>query len=223
MGKSKLLILNGSPRKKGTSFSFGRTLAMIAEEYGSEAEIKNIIDYFDNKDNIEDLGRLIAGADIIALTAPLYADTLPYIDIWLMERLVLECGEVLKGKSFFAIGQCGFPDITRIEPFLDSCRLFAAVTGMRWLGGLAYGGGAIINGTLLEDYGGRGKKIIAGFRLAMEAVLKGDNIPAKAQEIMTLKFPKIVLLLLAAHLNRNSRKQAKENGNVDFSRKVYLE
>lgn len=94
---------------------------------------------------------------------------------------------------------------------------------MKWLGGLAYGGGAIINGTYLEDYGGRGKKIITGFKLAVQAVLKGDIIPAKAQEIITLKFPKIIFLVLAAYLNRNARKQARENGNVDFARKVYLQ
>lgn len=220
---SKLLIFNGSPRKKGTSYSFARTIRTIVQGSGSDAEIKHIIDYFDGKESLDALRRELAECDVIVLTAPLYVDALPYPAIWFMEKLAQEYSGELKGKSFFAVGQCGFPDITRIEPLLDSCRIFAAETGMKWLGGLAYGGGAIINGTFLEDFRGRGKKITAGFELAIHAVLEGGLIPAKAQETITLKLPKIILPLLAAYLNRNSRKQARENGNVDFARKVYIE
>lgn len=81
----------------------------------------------------------------IAMITPLYADTLPYVDIWFLEKLMSKCANELRGKSLFAIGQCGFPDITRIDP------------------------------------------------------------------------------PLATFLNNNARKQAHENGNVDFKKKVYLE
>jgi len=51
-------------------------------------------------------------------------------------------------------GACGFPDITRIEPLLNCCRLFAEETEMRWLGGLAFGGGPLINGAFIPALGG---------------------------------------------------------------------
>jgi len=40
-------------------------------------------------------------------------------------------------------GACGFPDITRIEPLLNCCRLFAEETEMRWLGGPCLRRGAV--------------------------------------------------------------------------------
>jgi len=169
------------------------------------------------------LRELISQNDIIAMIAPLYSDTLPCFDIWLLEKLADECGNDLKGKSFFAVGQCGFPDITRIEPLLDSCRLFAGETGMNWLGGLAYGGGAMLNGALLEELGKKGENITLGFKLALQEILQDKKIPSKSQELITIKIPKLLYRPLAAYLNNNARKQAREAGNVDYARKIYLE
>ncbi|HWQ29419.1 MAG TPA: NAD(P)H-dependent oxidoreductase [Negativicutes bacterium] len=86
MDKKKLLLINGSPRKKGTSASFARTIKILAESNGSQADIIHIIDYFDGREDIDSLKELIEQADIIAVSAPLYADTLPYADIWFLER-----------------------------------------------------------------------------------------------------------------------------------------
>jgi len=219
----RLLLLNGSSRKNGTSFSFARTLKMLAENSGNTAEIIHVIDYFDGKEKLENLKDLILKSDIIAMVAPLYADTLPYFDIWLLEKLAGECGNELSGRSFFAVGQCGFPDITRIEPMLDTCRFFAGETGMKWLGGLAYGGGAILNGAFLENLGKKGEKITLGFKLALQDVLRGEKISSRSQELITVKIPGILYRPLAAFLNSNTRKLARKSGNADFAKKVYLE
>lgn len=223
MSAKRLLLLNGSPRKKGTSYSFSRTIKILAETSGNMTDIVHIIDYFDGREDFVGLKAKLSQSDVIAVIAPLYADTLPYPAIWFLEKLSGEYGGELSGKGFFAIGQCGFPDITRLQPLLDSCRLFAGESGMNWLGGLAYGGGAIINGTLLEELGKKGEKITSGFRLALDNILKGEKIDSAAQELITLKIPKPVLWPLAAFLNNNARKLAKQHGNVDYKRKVYLE
>lgn len=223
MNSKKLLLINGSPRKKGTSYSFSRTLKMLAEDLGSKAEIIHVIDYFDSREDFESLKALLRESDIIAIVAPLYADTLSYPDIWFLEKLADEFCSGLKGKDLFAIGQCGFPDSTRIEPMLNSCRLFAQETGMNWLGGLAYGGGAILNGAFFEDLGRKGEKIISGLKLAMDNILIGEKISSEAQEIITLRIPKLLYRPLAVYLNNNAKKQARLNGNVDYTRKVYLE
>jgi hypothetical protein len=218
---SRLLLLNGSPRKKKTSYSFSRTFKMLSEDMGHEAEILNMIDYFKSQ-NIDNLLENITCSDIIALVAPLYADTLPYPDIWLLEKLYNEHREIFKGKSFFSVGQCGFPDVTRIEPLTNTCRHFAQETDMKWLGSLAYGGGAILNGALLEELGKKGKKIIAAFKLALQNVYSGEMIPTEAQDMITLKIPRIMFRPLAAFLNKSSRKLAKEHG-TDLVRKYYLQ
>ncbi len=223
MSGKKLLLLNGSPRKDGTSYSFARTMKLIAQGWGNKAEIIHVIDYFDGKETIEHLKELITQSDIVAMSAPLYADTLPYHDIWFLEKLAAECAKELKGKDFFAVGQCGFPDITRIEPLTDACRFFAEDTGMNWLGGLAYGGGPMINGALMEDIGKKGEKITSGFRLALENVFKGEKISIDAQNRITMNVPKIMYWPLVLLMNQMTKKQARQNGNVDYKKKVYLE
>ncbi|HYF84728.1 MAG TPA: NAD(P)H-dependent oxidoreductase [Clostridia bacterium] len=223
MSGKKLLLLNGSPRKSGTSYSFARTMKQLAESFGNDVEIIHAIDYFDGKEKIEHLSQLIAQNDIIAMSAPVYADFLPYHDIWLLEKLTEECAKELKGKAFFAVGQCGFPDITRIEPLIDACRFFAEDTGMNWLGGLAYGGGPMINGALLEDIGKKGEKITSGFRLALENVFKGEKISIDAQKCITMDIPPIMYWPLVIFMNQMTKKQAREAGNVDYTKKVYLE
>jgi len=223
MSVKKLLLINGSPRKKGTSYSFARTMKQLAESMGNEAEIIHVIDYFDGKERVEHLRELMIQSDIVAMAAPLYADTLPYPDIWLMEKLIGICNDELKGKAFFAVGQCGFPDITRIEPLLAACRFFAEDAGMKWLGGLAYGGGPMINGALMEELGKKGEKITSGFKLALESIFRGEEIPSGAQELITMKIPKILYRPLVLMMNQRANKLAKASGNLDFKRKVYLE
>lgn len=223
MTGKRMVIFNGSPRKNGTSYSFARTIKMLAEDRGSTAQIIHVIEYLDKHKDFDDLKTIICKSDIISLVAPLYVDTLPYPDIWFFEKLCSEFKNELKGKSFFAIGQCGFPDITRCQPLLESCRCFAEATGMKWLGGLAYGGGARLDGAFLENLGKSGEKIISAFRLVVEDVVKGEKISSKSQELMTVRIPKILYRPLAAYLNHMARKNARRYGVTDLSEKVYLE
>lgn len=221
MAKKRLLLLNGSPRRRGTSFSFARTLKMLTEEFGHSAEILHVMDYFDGQEDLAQLKRALAGSDIAALVAPVYVDTLPYPDIWLFEQL--RSAEEVRGKAFFAIGQSGFPDITVCQPLLGSCRCFAEAAGMKWRGGLAYGGGAILDGAYLEDLGKKGQKITSAFELALEDVLAGRNISAQAQELLTIRIPRWLYRPLAAFLNYQARKTARRHGVTDIARRFYLE
>lgn len=223
MGVKRLVIFSGSPRKKGTSYSFARTIKIIAEDDGNKAEIVHIIEYFDGTKEFDILKSIISKSDIICLTTPLYVDTLPYPVIWFFEKLSTEMNNELHGKSFFAIGQCGFPDVTLLQPLLGSCRCFAEATEMNWLGGLGYGGGAIIDGALLENLGGKGKKITSAFKLALGNVMQGKTISSKAQDLLTVKIPKIFYRPLAAFLNHKTKKIALKYGVTDLERKIYLE
>lgn len=217
----KLLIINGSIRRKKTSYSFGRTMKMLAEQNGSTAEIIHIYDFFERKSDIALAAEKINQSDAVALIAPLYVDTLPYPNIWFLEQLYAKHKEKLAGKRFFAVGQCGFPDVTRMEPMLNTCRLFANASGMSWIGGLGYGGGAMLDGKHLEDLGKNGEKITAGLKLAVACALGKDTIPQEAQSLLTLKIPKILFRPLAAFLNRASVKKAREYG-TDVRSKPYL-
>jgi len=223
MGQKRLLILNGSPRKNKTSFSFARTIKSLSEDLGNSAEVIHIIDYFDGKENFEGLGEIIGESDVIGLVAPLYVDTLPYPNIWFFEKLSNELRKELYGKSFFAIGQCGFPDTSLCEPLLDTCEFFAKTTEMKWLGGLGYGGGAILDGALLEELGKKGRKITLAFKIALGDVFEGREISSQPQKLLKVKIPKILYRPLAAFLNYNAKKTARKYGITDLTKKVYLE
>ena len=222
MDNKRLLILNGSTRKKGTSFSFGRTLEAISTELGHEAEIAHVYDYYDGKASIDSLLKSIQNNDIICMVAPLYVDTLPAPDIWLLEKLRDDHLDLLEGKGFMAIGQSGFPDIKKCQPLIATCMYFAKECHMEWLGGLAYGGGAMLDGAPLETLGKKGKKITKGFRVALEAVFANKSIPKKSQDLITVKMPKLFYRPLAALMNKLAYKKAKENGISDLRIKTYL-
>ena len=223
MNKKSLVIFNGSPRKNGTSYSFALTIKKLAGDEGNTAEIIHIIEYFDGKKDFDNLKAIISQSDIIGLVTPLYVDALPYPVIWFLEKLSFELKQELSGKSFFAVSQSGFPDIRLFKPLLGSCRCFAEAVGMNWLGGLGYGGGAIIDGALMENLGKKGRKITSGFKLALEDIIQGRKISSKAQDLLTLKIPTFLFRPLAAYLNHMARSTARKEGVKDIKRKVYLE
>ncbi|SET16918.1 Multimeric flavodoxin WrbA [Natronincola peptidivorans] len=225
MSEKRLLLINGSPRRGGTSYSFARTLKKLTENVGNTAEIIHIIDYYDEKESFEELESKLQQSDIIAVVTPLYVDTLTYPNIWFFERLSDEYKTQLKGKRFFAIAQSGFLDIKLSEPLLNSCKFFAEETGMKWLGGLAHGGGAIINGEKVENLGRKGKKISMAFKLALENILQDKMVPSRSQELLTIKISKIFYPLLAAFMNHMTKRNLRKH-NIsfeEFTKKVYLD
>lgn len=217
---NRLLLLNGSPRKQGTSVAFATTLAAQAAAAGCTAEIRHVYDYYDGRSALESLQDLIAGADVIGLIAPLYYDTLPGADVWLLEQLQ---GAPLAGKGFFVVGQGAYPFWRLCQPLIGAGRCFAEATGMRWLGGLGYGGGVLIDGRPLDQYGRLGRRIIEALRLALADVLQGRPIGPKPQELLTISIPRILFRPLAAALNFRIWSTARRLGVKDFARKVYLE
>lgn len=225
MSNKKILIFNGSPRKKGTSYSFARTIKSLAEEDGNTAEIIHIIEYLEEGKSFEDLKKIILESNIIGISSPLYVDSLPHPVIWFFEELSKHCKEELKGKSFFAVGQCAFPYAELVNTLLGSCRCFAEVAEMKYLGGLAYGGGVMINGELLENLGKKGKKMIEAFKCALKDILDDKSISKDGQEMLALKFPRILATPMALFLNHKIKVNGKKNGLtvLDMKRKAYLE
>lgn len=222
MTKQKVILLNGSPRKSKTSYSFALTIQRLVEQAGHQAEIVHIIDYYDRREDLAKLRLALATSDLIGLVSPLYFDAAPAPVIWVLEQLSDTMSTELAGKKFFAVGQCGFPDVTLLQPLLNSARLFAQAVGLHWLGGLAYGGGAIIDGALLENLGKKGQRITSGFQLAVAAALVGQQLPVKAQQLLTVKIPRLAYPLLAAYLNSAARKTARSQGILDLKDPVYL-
>jgi len=223
MGNNQFTLLVGSPRKKGTSFSFARTIQQLSAARGMQSDILFIIDYYDGKENIAGLKDILEKSDIIGLVTPMYVDTLPAPVIWFLEKLSAGFKNELKDKRFFTISQCGFPDITLLQPPLESCRFFARASGMKWLGGLGYGGGAIINGVFMEDLGKKGKTITTGFKMAVEDIIADKQVRPEVQDVLDIKVPKIAFGPMAFFLNYRTRKLAEKHGVKKLKGKILLE
>lgn len=219
----RFLLINGSPRRNGTSASFARTMKSLLEENGRHVEIVNVMDFFSQKKSNNELRSLIDGSGTIGLITPMYVDFLPYPDIRLLEMLHDDFFKGLEGKNFFAICQFGFPDVELGKPLIESCRIFAKSVYMKWLGGLSYGGGAIIDGKNLEDIGKSGRKIISGLRIACERIMIEEEIPFLVQKAITVRIPRILYRPLAVFLNHRTRKNAKEKGVKDLCARPYLD
>lgn len=215
-----VLLLNGSPRKQGTSFGFASAIQSLAIAAGCTAEIQHVYDYYDGKRSLDTLRALIAGADVIGLVAPLYYDTLPGADVWLFEQLQTA---PLAGKDFFVVGQGAYPFWTLCQPLIGACRCFAEATGMRWLGGLGYGGGVLIDGRPLSELGPKGEKLTEAFGLALTDILRGQPIGPGPQELLTINVPKILFRPFAWAMNFRIWSTARRLGVKNFARKVYLE
>ncbi len=222
MNKRKMLLINGSPRKKGTSHAILAALQQLAEEKGLEAEAVHAIDFLDGKADMGSLRPVIRESAALCLSAPLYFDALPYPAIWFLERMQEAYPNELKGKALFAISQGGFPDDTLHKPPLEQCRIFAIQNGMNWCGGLAHGGGAIINGTPLSKLGKKGKRMAAGLRMALDAASSGKQMPEEAKKLFSNRVPRWLLPLLGMLLNQMARNTAKKTGS-DYLCKPYLD
>jgi hypothetical protein len=57
----------------------------------------------------------------------------------------------------------------------------------------------------------------------LEDIFKDRQISSGAQDLLTLKIPKILYRPLAAFLNHKARITARKYGIADLERKVYLE
>ncbi|WP_283408973.1 NAD(P)H-dependent oxidoreductase [Anoxynatronum buryatiense] len=216
------LFINGSPRREGTSQSFIDTMKQLVEEGGHDTALLQAQPFARGKTPFSVMEEALTACDVLVLSAPLYADTLPCTNQWLLEKLADEKRHLLEGKYFFAVAQCGFPDGSRLAPMLNTCRIFAEETGMTWLGGLAFGGGPLINGAGLETLGKKGGQYIQGFRLAVDALLNRQPVPAESQKLLTVNIPKIMHRPMIWYLNHRVKKEARQQGTVDVNARPYL-
>lgn len=208
----KMILLNGSPRRKKTSFRFSQAIQNQAKLRGVETEIYHIIDAFESSEQLDKMIGKMEGADYLGLVTPLYVDYLPYPVLWFMEESIKREIRVKSGAKFFAIAQCGFPDVRLLDPILGACEIFAKKMKREWAGGIGYGGGAILDGIPMEDLGKKGEVITHAFSMMVEDLINDQKIREDVQTEMTVEIPRLLYRPLAFYLNHRSKQIARENG-----------
>lgn len=193
------------------------------EDKGHSALIINLIDFFEEKIPFENLLQEMHASDTTGLIISCYVNTVPYPSIWCLEKIAEMTGRELKGKRLFAFAHGGMPYNDVHEPCLSVCECFAEQSGMIWLGGVIRGLTPFINGKPLEQTGGTGKKIIKAINLMIDDIVQEKRISARAQEIININIPGIIISPLVFLLNLMGKKDRKSRGIVNFDRKPYLE
>lgn len=161
----------------------------------------------------------VDAADLVTLAFPLYVDCLPAPVMEAMERITAHRQErqPLRHALFTAIANCGFPEAHHCFTALAICEMFCRHARLAWAGGLALGGGQMLNGVPLVKGGGQTVRIRQSLDLAAAALASGRTIPVAAHELMARPvIPHRVYRLLGA---LGWIRAAKDNGALRMLRR----
>jgi hypothetical protein len=183
----RALLLVGSARPRGTGNSevLGTYLLARLGEGGMDGEVHHV-SHYQRPERERALFEAVDAADLFILSTPLYVDSLPYLVTGCFERLAAHRARVQGGTDprFFAMVNCGFPELEHTRTALEICRVFARQAGFESAGGLGLGGGEALAGKPLESLGGMVRHVRRGLDLAAEALLDGQPVPEEAQALL---------------------------------------
>ena len=217
----KMLVLNGSPRREKTSYRFAQAIEKQAASRGVEVEINHILDVYHSPKKLAEVIKKMENSDYLGLVTPLYVDYLPYPVLWFMEECIKQDINVKAGATFFAVAQCGFPDVRLLNPILGACEIFAKKMKRKWAGGIGYGGGAILDGIPMEKLGKKGEKIVHAFSMMVEDILNDQAFRDEIYSEMRVQVPRLLYRPLAFYLNTRSKRIARKNGVHDLRAQPY--
>ncbi len=207
------LLLCGSPHGwTGNSAAIGQYLLERLRE--KEIMLDSIWLYksLQSDSEWEKLCQAYEAADLVLLTAPLYVDSLPAPVIEVLERLHKQYDNHVfaQRRTLAALINSGFPEAKHNLTALAIYRQFARQSGLDWAGGLAIGGGGMVNGQKLRDLGGRVRYIMQALDAASAALVQGKPIPPEAQQRAgKMPVPTFVYRFFA---NRGFRLEVKRRG-----------
>ncbi|NNJ13310.1 NAD(P)H dehydrogenase [Chloroflexales bacterium ZM16-3] len=207
----RAVLLVGSPRTaKSTSFALGGYLLEQLAGRGVETQTIQLYTTLSSPVKRQALFAALDSADLIVLAFPLYVDSLPAPVTAALEMIAAERAGKRSTQRFVAITNCGFPEAHHCDSALAVCKRFADQAGLTWAGGLALGGGGMINGTPLAQMGGRARYGRKALDMAAVALASGQAIPREAVDLMAKPNIPAWLYLLVAGLSW--RQQAKPYG-----------
>ncbi len=203
----KVLLLNASPRPKGTS----ARLADMAQEYlnghGQSAEVWQLYAHLNRP------GRLleaVSQADALVICGPCYINTYPADTVAFLE-LLAEHPELLHGQDLYGIIQGGMPYPHTHECGLQLLELFAQSCPVQYKGGFVMGMGALLNGKPIHTLP-HGKRVLAQLELFFGHVERGEVSPQRVYEAAQFRLPAVIWWLMARNMNRVINKDLRKRG-----------
>jgi multimeric flavodoxin WrbA len=199
---SKILIINGSPRKEGTSKMFCK---ICADFLGGD-----ICKLYADIDSVEWLMPKIDEAETIILAGPCYIDTYPAHVIYLLEKIA-EHPQICHGQKVYGIINGGMPYVHTHESGIRMLKLFCQDCNMQYQGGFVMGLGPLLDGKPLKNHI-YAKKLVPAFDEFLEHIKKGEKSPDKLFYNAEMKIPSIIARFLTYSMNKKIDKNLKQYG-----------
>jgi multimeric flavodoxin WrbA len=193
----KYLLVNMSPRPKGTSARLLNMCADSLEKLGHFVERVNLYPALKNPDA---LYASVGGADGIVLSGPCYINTYPADVTAFLEGLAAH-PEALHGQSLYGIIQGGMPYAHTHESGLNMLQLFARKCGLNYLGGFVMGMGAMLDGGSVDKLF-NAKKVKRQLNAFFEHVGRNEASPRKLYLDAQLRLPAFAARFLAMFANK---------------------
>ncbi len=180
----KVLLLVGSPKgERSVSNNIASYILDKFNENGVEAEKIFIVKEVRTEKTLNELILQSIDADVLILISPLYVDSIPAINIKVLEEFYkVKNDSFSKKQRFMVIFNCGFPEPHHNDLAVDICKKFASDTGLEWMGGITVGMGASLEGKSLESFR-LAKNLCTGLNMSVNALLKGETVPHEAIDI----------------------------------------
>ncbi len=203
----QFLLINLSPRKKGTS----AMLTSRCREYlESRGHFVTLMELYTNLNHLEEIVEAAAKADTVLFCGPSYINTYP-ADVYALLKELYARRAALHRQKIYGMIQGGMPYPHTHENGLKALELFAKQTGLSYMGGFVMGMGAMLNGQPLEKLL-NAKKVIPQLNLFFSHVEKGEESPRQVYLDSQLRLPGLAWRLMARMANRMIDKDLKKHG-----------
>ena len=134
-----ILILNASPKSKGSASAFYSSLLRL---FLTGCDVK--VNLLRGARDCEKAFELLPWADAVVISAPVYVDAAPAHVAAFLEQAEQLCHDKLCHFKLYAISNCGFIEGHQNELHLRIYEAWCQRTGVCWGGGLGIGGGVIL-------------------------------------------------------------------------------
>lgn len=181
------VLLIGSARPKGSSTSELLANRMLSGLVEAGVATKTVY-----ANQFIKAGRLaeqalndMLAADLLVVSTPIYVDGLPYLVVSALEQLTARLhGQPHALGCVTGILNCGYPEAIHNRIAMRMLRNFAHQAQLRWVGGLALGGGEILQSRARAAAGLVARDAFRALTLAADALASGDVVSDEAIRLM---------------------------------------
>ncbi|MDR2957721.1 MAG: NAD(P)H-dependent oxidoreductase [Coriobacteriales bacterium] len=193
---SNIVVINTSPRKRGTSAMLVGRLKDHLEAYGDN------ITFFNLYSHLKDLTAIfeaVSTADCLVICGPCYTNTYSADTTHLLEELATRPG-LFHGQSLYGIIQGGMPYAHTHISGLNMLKLFAGHVDISYRGGFIMGLGAMLDGQPIEKLP-NGKKVKKQLTIFFDHIHNSEPSPDSVYQASLMKIPGFVVRVLAMIMN----------------------